>query len=48
MKRLTEKIKPTGGFSQIAHLLLTIVLPALVYVLIRLNLVQLAVILNFT
>lgn len=45
MKRLTNKIKPVGGFSQIAHLLLTVVLPVLVYVLIRLNLVQLAVIL---
>lgn len=45
MKQLTDKIRPTGGFSQVVHLLLTVILPILVYVLVRLNLVQLAVIL---
>jgi hypothetical protein len=45
MKRVTNKIRPTGGFSQIFHLLLTVILPISVYILIRLNLVQLAIIL---
>jgi hypothetical protein len=43
MKRVTDKIKPVSGFSHIVHLLLTVVLPLSVYVLIRLNLVQLAI-----
>ena len=45
MKRVTDKIKPVSGFSHILHLLLTVVLPLSVYVLIRLNLVPLAIIL---
>lgn len=45
MKRVTDKIKPIGGFSNIFHLLLTVVLPLSVYVLVRLNLVQLAIVL---
>lgn len=45
MKRVTDKIKPVSGFSHIFHLLLTVVLPLTVYVLIRLNLVPLAIIL---
>lgn len=44
MKQITKKLRPTGGFSHVLHLLLTIVLPIAVYVLIRLNLVPLAVI----
>lgn len=47
MKRVTDKIKPVSGFSHIFHLLLTVILPLLVYVLVRLNLVQLAIILVF-
>jgi len=45
MKRVTDKIKPTSGFSHIFHLLLTVILPILVYVLVRLNMAQLAIIL---
>jgi hypothetical protein len=44
MKRVTDKIKPISGFSHVLHLFLTVLLPLVVYVLIRLNLVQLAVI----
>ncbi len=44
MKRVTNKIKPVGGFSQVFHIVLTIVLPVLLYILVRLNLPQLAVI----
>lgn len=43
MKRITEKIKPVSGFSHVIHLALTIILPLLVYILVRLNLVQLAI-----
>lgn len=42
MKRVTSKLKPVSGFSQIFHLLLTVVLPLTIYILIRLSLVQLA------
>ncbi len=47
MKRVTDKIKPVAGFSHIFHLLLTVVMPLSIYVLIRLNLVPLAIILVF-
>ncbi len=43
MKRVTSKIKPVNGFSQVFHLLLTVVLPISIYVLVRLSLVQLAI-----
>ena len=43
MKRVTDKIKPISGFSHVFHLFLTVIMPLLVYVLIRLNLVQLAI-----
>lgn len=43
MKRLTDKLKPVNGFSHILHLFLTFLLPLVVYVLVRLNLVQLAI-----
>lgn len=42
MRRLTDKIKPVSGFSHVFHLMLTVVLPMLVYVLVRLSLVQFA------
>lgn len=45
MKRVTDKIKPVSGFSHLLHLLLTVVLPLSVYVLVRLNLVPLAIVL---
>lgn len=43
MKRVTDKLKPVNGFSHILHLFLTVLLPLVVYVLVRLNLVQLAI-----
>jgi hypothetical protein len=42
MSRLTARIKPANGFSQIAHWLLLCTLPLLVFVLTRLSFVQLA------
>lgn len=43
MKQVAKKIKPVGGFSQIFHIALTVVLPLLIYVLVRLSLAQLAI-----
>lgn len=43
MKRVTAKIRPVNGFSHVLHLFLTVLLPIVVYVMIRLSLVQLAV-----
>ncbi len=45
MRQLPARLRPVSGFSHIFHLFLTVLLPLLVYVLVRLNLVQLAVIL---
>lgn len=45
MKRVTNKLRPAGGFSHVVHLLFTVSLPLLVYVLVRLSLIQLAVVL---
>lgn len=42
MKPLIEKVRPVAGFSHIAHLLLLVVLPVIVFVLIRLDFVPLA------
>lgn len=47
MKRVAAKIRPASGFSHLLHLFLTVLLPLLMYVLVRLNLVQLAVVLVF-
>lgn len=47
MRRVTAKLRPVSGFSHLFHLFLTVLLPLLMYVLVRLNLVQLAVILVF-
>lgn len=44
MKQVTNKIKPIGGFSHIFHIVLTVILPLLLYVLVRLNLAQLAIV----
>lgn len=43
MKQAIKKIRPAGGFSSGLHLLFTILLPILVYVFVRLNLVPVAV-----
>ncbi len=43
MKRLITKIKPTKGFSHAFHVLLMLLLPLLVYVFVRINLPQLAI-----
>lgn len=42
-KALAGKIKPTRGYAHIFHIILTAIMPALVYIFIRLNFVQLAV-----
>jgi len=42
MRPLIAKIKPTGGFSYFFHLALTVLLPTAVFVLVRLNFIQLA------
>lgn len=47
MKRLTAKIKPVSGFSHFLHLALYILLPLLLYVLVRIDLIGLAIALIF-
>ncbi|HEX3568068.1 MAG TPA: hypothetical protein VHT70_00130 [Candidatus Saccharimonadales bacterium] len=42
MKPLIAKIKPASGFSYILHLVLNVLLPLLVFVLVRLHFVELA------
>lgn len=42
MKFLVDKLKPIGGFSQVAHLLLAALLPILVYILVTIDLPQAA------
>lgn len=42
MRRLLSKIKPTSGISHVLHLALLVILPIVVFVLVRLNFVQLA------
>ncbi len=43
MKRVVARIKPKKGFAHIFHVLLSALIPALVYVLIRMSFLQLAV-----
>lgn len=43
MKALAGKIKPIKGYAHVLHIILSAVMPALVFVLIRINFVQLAV-----
>lgn len=43
MKQAIKKLRPAGGFSHGLHLLFTILLPILVYVFVRTNLVPVAV-----
>lgn len=42
MKSVVSKIKPVSGFSQIFHVLLLLLLPAAMFVLVRINLVPIA------
>lgn len=42
MRPLLRKVKPANGFANSFHLILLIVLPAVIFVLVRLNFVQLA------
>jgi len=42
MPSITSKIKPAGGFSHFLHIALTVLLPALTFILVRLNFVGLA------
>jgi hypothetical protein len=44
-RQLLRKIKPASGFSHFLHLLLLLVLPAAIFVLVRLNFVQIAFVL---
>jgi len=43
MKSKLTRLRPAGGFSQGLHLLLTVFLPVLVYIFVRINLAQLAI-----
>lgn len=43
MKRAIKKLRPAGGFSHGLHLLFTVLLPVLVYIFVRINLVPVAV-----
>lgn len=43
MKPAINKIRPTNGFASVLHLLFTVLLPLLVYVFVRINLVPAAV-----
>ncbi|MGH7157704.1 MAG: hypothetical protein ACREGD_01305 [Candidatus Saccharimonadales bacterium] len=45
MKQLIAKIKPASGFSQFLHIGLNILLPLLIFVLVRIEFVQLALVL---
>ncbi len=44
MKRVVTKLRPTSGFSHVLHLVLTILLPILLFVFIRINLTQIAIV----
>lgn len=44
MRRLTTKLKPKKGFAHILHIIVTGLIPVLVYVLVRIHFVQLAVV----
>jgi hypothetical protein len=43
MKKAVKKLRPAGGYAHGVHLLLTILLPILVYIFVRINLVPVAV-----
>ncbi len=45
MKQAIKKIRPAGGYSSGLHLIFTILLPVLVYIFVRINLVPIAVVL---
>lgn len=45
MRPLVAKIKPASGFSQFVHIGLNVLLPVMVFILVRINFVQLALIL---
>ncbi len=45
MRQLTAKIKPASGFSHVVHILLTSLLPALLFIFVRTRFYQLAVLL---
>lgn len=42
MRALLFKLKPTGGFAYLLHLTLLVLLPLIIFVLVRLNFIQLA------
>lgn len=45
MRLLPDKIKPTRGFSNLAHIALKVLLPTLVYILVKIDFVTLAILL---
>jgi hypothetical protein len=45
MRPLVAKIKPAGGFSQVVHISLNVLLPIMLFILVRINFVQLALVL---
>lgn len=48
MRALPTKLKPASGFSHFVHIALMVLLPAVIYVLVRINFVQLALALILT
>jgi hypothetical protein len=44
MRRVVTKIRPTGGFAGALHLALTVALPILIYIFVRIDLPQLAIV----
>lgn len=47
MRRITNKLKPRGGFAHLIHLLLTFLLPALLFILVRIDFASLGLALIF-
>lgn len=45
MRRIATKFKPVSGFSHFVHIFLVVLLPVLIFVLVRINFAQLAVVL---
>ncbi len=45
MRRITNKIKPKKGLANVVHLVLTFLLPILVFVMVRINFAQMALVL---
>lgn len=44
VKAIAHKIKPTKGYAHVLHIVLSAILPALIYVLVRMHFLQLAIV----